>query len=78
MKLFALATAATLGLATAASAMTSSQVGIEAQRTLDRYGFAVDAGSLSLTQLVGIKAANSDSERTRAEVQAAIASVLSK
>ena len=76
MKLFAYAAAATVALATTASAMAPSQVAIEAQNTLDRYGFSVDAGSLSGTQLVAIKAADNDSDRTRVEVQAAIFSVL--
>ena len=76
MKLFALATAAPVALATSASAMAPSQVEIEAQNTLDLYGFSVDAGSLSGTQLVAINAADNDSDRTRVEVQAAIFSVL--
>ena len=76
MKLFAYAAAATVALATTASAMAPSQVAIEAQNTLDRYGFSVDAGSLSGTQLVAINAADNDSDRTRVEVQAAIFSVL--
>lgn len=76
MKLFALAAAASLALVTTASAMTTSQLSIEAQNTLDRYGFSVDAGSLSRTQWVGIKAADSDSDRTQVQVRAAIQSVL--
>ncbi|MEO1238235.1 MAG: hypothetical protein AAFW64_00970 [Pseudomonadota bacterium] len=76
MKLFAYAAAATVALATTASAMAPSQVEIEAQNTLDKYGFSIDAGSLSGTQLVAINAADNDSDRTRVEVQAAIFSVL--
>ena len=76
MKLFAIAAAATLALATSASAMAASQVEIEAQNTLNKFGFSVDAGSLSGTQLVAINAADNDSDRTRVEVQAAIFSVL--
>ena len=76
MKLFALATAATVALATTASAMAPSQVAVEAQNTLDKYGFSVDAGSLSRTQHVAINGADNDSDRTRVEIQAAIASVL--
>ena len=76
MKLFALATAATVALATSASAMAPSQVEIAAQNTLDKYGLSVDAGSLNRTQHVAIKAADNDSDRTRVEVQAAIFSVL--
>ncbi len=77
MKLFALATVATVTLASAASAMATSQVEIEAQNTLNKYGFSVDAGSLDRTQLVAINGADNDSDRTRVEVQAAIASALS-
>ena len=77
MKLFALATVATVTLASAASAMATSQVEIEAQNTLNKFGFSVDAGSLSGTQLVAINGADNDSDRTRVEVQAAIASALS-
>lgn len=76
MKLFAIATAATLALATSASAMASSQVETAAQNALDRYGFSVDASDLSRNQWAGIKAAVSDNDRTRTEVQASIASVL--
>ncbi|MEO1238236.1 MAG: hypothetical protein AAFW64_00975 [Pseudomonadota bacterium] len=76
MKLFAYAAAATVALATTASAMAPSQVEIEAQNTLDKYGFSVDAGSLNRTQHVAINAADNDSDRTRVEVQAAIFSVL--
>ncbi len=76
MKLFALATAAIVTVASAASAMAPSQVEIEAQNTLNAYGFSVDAGSLSGAQLVAINAADSDSDRTRVEVQARIFSVL--
>ena len=76
MKLFAIAAAATVALATSASAMAASQVEIEAQNTLNKFGFSVDAGGLSGTQLVGINAADNDSDRTRAEVRAAIQSVL--
>ncbi|MEL7106048.1 MAG: hypothetical protein AAGM21_09010 [Pseudomonadota bacterium] len=76
MKLFAYAAAATVALATTASAMAPSQVTIEAQNTLNKYGFSVDAGGLSSTQRVAINAADNDSDRTRAEIQAAIFSVL--
>ncbi len=76
MKLIALATAITVGLATSASAMAPSQISAEAQRTLDRYGFSVDVGSLTRSQWVGINAADNDSDRTRVQVRAAIASVL--
>ena len=78
MKLFALATAATVALATSASAMAPSQIAVEAQNTLDKFGFEVDAGSLTRTQWVGINAADNDSDRTRVEIQASIASVLKK
>lgn len=76
MKLFALATATAVVLATSASAMAPSQIATEAQNTLDRYGFSVDAGALTRSQLVGINAADNDSDRTRVQVRAAIASVL--
>ena len=76
MKLFALATAAIVTVASASSALAASQVEIEAQNTLDKYGFSVDAGSLSGTQLVAINAADNDSDRTRVEVQARIFSAL--
>lgn len=76
MKLIALATAVTVGLATSASAMATSQVSAEAQNTLNRYGFSVDASSLTRSQWVSINAADNDSDRTRVQVRAAIASVL--
>ncbi|MDJ1009113.1 MAG: hypothetical protein QNJ13_14960 [Paracoccaceae bacterium] len=76
MKLFALAAAATVALATTASAMAPSQITIEAQKTLNEYGFSVDAGSLTRTQIVAINAADNDSERSRVEVQSLIGSVL--
>lgn len=78
MKFFALATAASLVLATSASAMAPSQLAVEAQNTLDKYGFSVDADALTRTQWVGINAADNDSDRTRVQVQAAIASVLNR
>ncbi|MEM9709250.1 MAG: hypothetical protein AAF871_10700 [Pseudomonadota bacterium] len=76
MKLAIFATAATLALATTASAMAPSQLAVEAQNTLDKFGFSVDAGNLSRTQWVAINAADNDTDRTRVQVQAAIASVL--
>ncbi|MDJ1009114.1 MAG: hypothetical protein QNJ13_14965 [Paracoccaceae bacterium] len=76
MKLFALAAAATVALATAASAMAPSQVAVEAQNTLNEYGFNVDADTLSRSQWVAINAADNDSERSRVEVQSLIASAL--
>ena len=76
MKLFALVTATAVILATGASAMAPSQIATEAQNTLDRYGFSVDAGALTRSQWVGINAADNDTDRTRVQVRAAIASVL--
>ncbi len=76
MKLFALATAAIVTVASASSALAASQFEIEAQNTLDKYGFSVDAGSLSGPQLVAVNGADNDSDRTRVEIQAAIASAV--
>lgn len=76
MKLFAIAATATVVLASAASAMTASQGELRAQNALDKYGFEVDAGTLSPTQWVGISAATSDNDQSDVQIKSRIAAVV--
>ena len=85
-KYLVLATVAAISFAGAASAMTedemrklpASQLELMAMWTLDKYGFETDTADLTRTQWVAISSADNDSMRTRAEVKAAIESVLKR
>ena len=76
MKLFAFVAAATVALATTASAMAPTQLEVRAQSALDKHGFSVDAGDLSAAKWYAITDAVDNENNNTKDVRENIASIL--
>ena len=76
--IFSAAVAAIVSAGAAIAATPSNQLVIGAQNKLDTYGFNVDAGSLTESQLAGIHFVDDTSDASNVDVRSRILTVLNQ